>query len=103
MKKLLLLGFTLLVVISTVISVRLNSKAQSEWVNLVLSATESLASGEISGGSSEKSETPHDCSYTKNIIIEGSNQIITVTVPGKKGVCDGLSGTCNSWPCTEIM
>ena len=37
-----------------------------------------------------------------SVFLEGADHIINVTVPGKKGICDGTNGTCNSWPCREV-
>lgn len=103
MRKLLFVGFMLMVVVSTTIGITLNVEAQNELRNLVLSTTECLADDENTDENDLKVAMPHDCSYTKEVYIDGLNKVVTITVPGKEGICDGASGTCNSWGCTEIL
>lgn len=103
MRKLLFAGFMSMIVVSMAIGVSLNVEAQSELKNLVLSTTECLANDENTDEDDWKVAMPHDCSYTKKVYIDGLNQVVTITVPGKEGICDGAYGPCNSWSCTEIL
>lgn len=96
-----MVGIILFASVSTLIGVTKSVRGENQLEKLTFLGIESLADGE-GGGSDYREATPHDCNYSKDVFLEGADHIINVTVPGKKGICDGTSGTCNSWPCREV-
>lgn len=92
-----------LVCLFTVVNIIKSIQVSGNITDIVLNRVESLASGESMGGDDLKQATSQVCYLEKKYYDENSGRIVTTTVEGRVGICDGDPGPCRSWNCTEVM
>lgn len=70
-----------------------------------LDSVEAMATGEI--GSPMQKTSHYMCSVMKKVIVAqdgyGNPIFQDISVPGMIGICDGPSGPCQSYKCTETL